>query len=469
MLIKLDCVDLERPNSMVQYEFCTKTHQVMLNGVRQSFEECKKDPRLSYHEPVMAFASKDKTFRDANIQGYSLQPEITPYSQENPLIGKSRTISKLSIQLGLACNYQCKYCLQAQNRADAIKVPSREEIDAFLLKFREAGIHLDPNAMVDLWGGEPLVYWRALKSLVPQLRAMFGEKIRLSLFTNGVLLTDEITDFLIKYHVQVHISHDGPGFALRDKTNPLFDKETKEKWLNLHEKSRLAGVPMSFFAVLHQGNCDLFELRGYFDKYFSPHVHLDFGGAASETENLHEESIIDEEQANVLRWSMLRAVVTEPGKWPGLERRVFNLMGRLVHQIPPGGIRYHCNAVDESVLCVDIQGNILSCQNRSASTHKIGSLTEYEAIKNPFFTHWKLRPDCADCLVLGACKGGCPDISDQAMARCCVNDWAFHYGVFTVAWFLLTGTIIQRIDPLPKFLLRRQKVVPIHKENEKGE
>lgn len=42
MLIKLDCVDLERPNSMVQYEFCTKTHQVMLNGVRQSFEECKK-------------------------------------------------------------------------------------------------------------------------------------------------------------------------------------------------------------------------------------------------------------------------------------------------------------------------------------------------------------------------------------------------------------------------------------------
>lgn len=469
MLIKLDCVDLERPDSMVQYEFCTKTHQVMLNGVRQSFEECKKDPRLSYHEPVMAFASKDKTFRDANIQGYSLQPEITPYSQENPLIGKSRTISKLSIQLGLACNYQCKYCLQAQNRADAIKVPSREEIDDFLLKFREAGIHLDPNAMVDLWGGEPLVYWKALKSLVPQLRAMFGEKIRLSLFTNGVLLTDEITDFLIKYRVQVHISHDGPGFALRDKTNPLFDKETKEKWLNLHEKSRLAGVPMSFFAVLHQGNCDLFELRGYFDKYFSPHVHLDFGGAASETENLHEESIIDEEQANVLRWSMLRAVVTEPGKWPGLERRVFNLMGRLVHQIPPGGIRYHCNAVDESVLCVDIQGNILSCQNRSASTHKIGSLTEYEAIKNPFFTHWKLRPDCADCLVLGACKGGCPDISDQAMARCCVNDWAFHYGVFTVAWFLLTGTIIQRIAPLPKFLLRRQKVVPIHKENEKGE
>lgn len=226
---------------------------------------------------------------------------------------------------------------------------------------------------------------------------------------------------------------------------------------------------MSFFAVLHQGNCDLFELRGYFDKYFSPHVHLDFGGAASETENLHEESVIDEEQANVLRWSMLRAVVTEPGKWPGLERRVFNLMGRLVHQIPPGGIRYHCNAVDESVLCVDIQGNILSCQNRSASTHKIGSLKEYEAIKNPFFTHWKLRPDCADCLVLGACKGGCPDISDQAMARCCVNDWAFHYGVFTVAWFLLTGTIIQRIDPPPKFLLRRQKVVPIHKENEKGE
>ena len=461
MLIKLHCIKPDHQEEKRVYEFCTETHRVKFKGKFLSFQEFKNDARLNYHESVMAFASRDKAFREANLKQFDQLSVATPYSKESPLIGKSKVISKLSIQLGLACNYRCQYCLQAQDRAEAIKVPTENEVEAFLTKLSDAGIQLVPDALVDIWGGEPLVYWKTVKALVPRLRQRFGDRLRISLFTNGVLLTDDMADFLVRYRVQVHISHDGPGFKLRDKKDPFSDPEIKKRWMNLYEKSKAVGIPMSFFAVIHQGNCDLFVLRDYFAKHFSPEVHLDFGGAASETENLPEASIIDSEQADVLRWSMLRAVVEEPGRWRGLERRVFNLMGRLIHQVSPASIRYHCNAVDEGVLCVDIHGNVLSCQNRSASTHRIGELATYEEIHNPHFIHWKYRPDCSDCLVLGACKGGCPDLSDQALARCCVNDWAFHFGIFTTAWFLLTGTIIKQVNPVPAFLSERRKFFQI--------
>lgn len=199
-------------------------------------------------------------------------------------------------------------------------------------------------------------------------------------------------------------------------------------------------------------NCDLFALRDYFRVNFHPEVRFDFGGAVSEYGDLPASCLIGPEAAETLRQTVLRAVTEEPGKWTGLERRVFNLMGRLIHKTPLETIRYHCNAVDEAVLCVDLKGRVLSCQNRPSSGYTIGSLSDYGHIENHLFTHWSLRPHCRDCLVLGACKGGCPDLSDAELTHCCPNDWAFHFAVFTAAWYLLTGTVIESVEPLPPFL-----------------
>ncbi len=452
-----------------RFEFDNSTNSVRLienNSVlldSTTLEELYGDnPRFRKHESALAFASTDHTFKQRHSRSMATDvSEDAKYSHENPILGKSKEVSKLRIQLGLACNYQCSYCLQANHRDHAIKVANQETVETFLKKLDQAGISLTPHGMIDLWGGEPLVYWKTIKHLVPRLREKYGYEVEISLFTNGVLLKEEIINFLVEYRVKVHISHDGPGFSLRDQADPLFDPDIKKQWLDLYRKSADIGIPMAFFSVIQPGNCDLFALRAFFKTNFSPDVHFDFGGVASETEFLPNECLIQEKEGEILRQSMLRAVVDEPGVWKGLERRVFNLMGRLIHQVPVAGIRYHCNAVDDEILCVDLNGVVLSCQNRPASSHSIGHLDQFEKISNPYFLHWSHRRVCKDCLVLSSCKGGCPDLSNVAFEKCCQNEWFFHFGIFTVAWYLLTGTIINSVSPRPSFL--KKTIIPLAK------
>lgn len=452
-----------------RFEFDNVTNSVKLTGKNTvllnstTFEELYgENPRFRKHESALAFSSTDYAFKQRHSRSIvTSMPEEERYSYENPILGKSKEVSKLRIQLGLACNYQCRYCLQASHRDQAIKVSGIEKVETFLRKIDKAGIRLTEHGMIDLWGGEPLVYWKTIKHLVPRLREKYGYEVDISIFTNGVLLKEEIINFLLDYRVKVQISHDGSGFSLRNQADPLFNPSVKKQWLDLYRKSIDIGIPMTFFSVIQPGNCDLFALRAYFQSNFSPDIHFDFGGAASETEFLPNECLIREKEGEILRQSMLRAVVEEPGVWKGLERRVFNLMGRLIHQVPVTGIRYHCNAVDEAVLCVDLNGVVLSCQNRPAASHSIGHLDQFEEISNPYFLHWSYRRICKDCLVLSSCKGGCPDLSNVAFERCCQNEWFFHFGIFTVAWYLLTGTIIKSISPRPSFL--KEPVIPLVK------
>ena len=433
----------------IDFRFDNMDHSVFdATGKRIDFKELfKRDvpSRLARHESTLSAASETEVAkrRLCNSLDAAHAETAFQFSPNRPLQGKSRHISKLKIQLGFACNYRCRYCLQADNRGLKEKQPEAEDIDRFLAMFDAAGIELFPDGLIDLWGGEPLVYWKTLKTLIPRLRARWGERTVISLFTNGVLLDRSMTDFLLAHRVKVSISHDGTGFALRHPTDPLDDDKIRSEWLYLFEKSRALQIPMAFFSVINPLNCDLFAQRDFFARRFSPEVSFAFGGAAGEFGHLPADCLLDSNAAGTLRDSVLRAVVTEPGMWPGIERRVLNLIGRFIHRTPSRQIRYHCNAADPGVLCVNLKGDVLSCQNRAAPAFSIGHLTRYDEVSNGLFRHWSARRQCPQCLVLGACKGGCPDLTDSEQARCCINDHAFHFAFFYAAWFLLTETLIE--------------------------
>ncbi|MDO4937581.1 MAG: radical SAM protein [Sutterellaceae bacterium] len=410
--------------------------------------ELMADERFARHESVLSYANPSQAFQDRfNDRLDATQKSAFAYSPDNPLKGKSRQVSKLKIQLGLACNYRCSYCLQSADRAQKLPYPTIDRCQSFFDMMQRNQVVVDPNGIVDLWGGEPLVYWDAVTYMVKEIRRRWGWGIKLNIFTNGTLITDDKSQFFAQYRVFINISHDGPGFAFRHNADPLNDPTIRQRWLNLLDWTRQAGCPMAFFAVINPMNCDLFALRDYFRQKFEPQTVIAFGGAASEWADIPQTCLIDERQSKVLRESMLKAMLEEPGQWPGIERRVFNMMGRIIHQTPADRIRYHCNAVDPKVLCVSIDGTVLSCQNRTAPKYAIGTLDDFDNIENRLFTHFSHRAICRDCLVLGACKGGCPDLKESEQARCCTNDFAFQYAVFYCAWFLLTGTLIESVTP----------------------
>lgn len=386
---------------------------------------------------------KDPRFKDS--RGVGMLRVRKDFCPERPIVGKNRRVSRLKIQLGTACNYHCKYCMQASYRTQ-VKQATPEQVQAFVDNLKEQGITFTQNGGIQLWGGEPLVYIKTLRILIPLLRKAYGNAIMMSVVTNGSLLTREIVDFFIQYRVQVVISHDAQGFSLRDDKDPLFDAEKKSVWLYLLEKSREAHIEMSFNVVLTPANADLFAIREFFDKNFARNVRFSIEGivtAESDAVNTH----FTAEKARMLDNSIFKAIVQDWENWPQLMEYVESLLARIVHRSPANTIHGKCEAPSHSVLITDLFGRIISCQNRDASRYTIGSLNDLKNVRNNHLTHWSQRAYCKNCPFLSSCKGSCPHMTDEELKTTCKNEALLHQAIFSATWFCLTGHIVLGIAP----------------------
>ena len=79
------------------------------------------------------------------------------------------------------------------------------------------------NLEVDFFGGEPLMNWQVVKDLVAYGRSLeepFHKKFRFTLTTNGVLLNDEVLEFVNREMSNVVLSIDGRK-EVHDKMRPF--------------------------------------------------------------------------------------------------------------------------------------------------------------------------------------------------------------------------------------------------------
>ena len=386
--------------------------------------------------------------RFGGVQDRFSNAPALPCGKLRPIAGKDRVLSKLKIQLGLACNTNCRYCMQAPWRqAGEEPQPSEAEIDRFLDSLSEAGIRLRPKGRIEIWGGEPLVYIRTLRILLPKLRERFGRECVISLFTNGLLLTRETADLLLTHRVTVRISHDGPGQSLRG-VDPIEDPKIFEVWKHLFAESRRAGNPLEFHAVITPMNADLERVVDFFREKFGSEAEVGFEGVVSQTGACAEDCGFTEESARVLSASVFNAAMNR--SIPDLMPFIDELLGRMVHRVPASRLGIRCEAGSRSVLTVDLKGRIGSCQNRPVGRFPVGTVKDLEHASNPHLTHWSLRPNCRDCLVLHSCKGGCPHLSDSEAQAACTNEFVFHSAVFASVWHLLTERIITGVEEIPE-------------------
>lgn len=121
-------------------------------------------------------------------------------------------IKALCLHVAHTCNLKCDYCFAGQGRyhgADALMSleTAKRSID-FLLEHSGARRNLE----VDFFGGEPLLNMDVVKKTVEYARrkeGAFGKNVRFTLTTNGVLLSDEITEFCNREISNVVLSLDG--------------------------------------------------------------------------------------------------------------------------------------------------------------------------------------------------------------------------------------------------------------------
>ena len=121
-------------------------------------------------------------------------------------------IKALCLHVAHACNLACSYCFAGQGNYQGRAALMSLEVGKKALDFlvQNAGEHR--HLEVDFFGGEPLLNWPVVKDLVRygrELEKISNKVFRFTLTTNGVLLDDEVTEFLNREMYNVVLSLDG--------------------------------------------------------------------------------------------------------------------------------------------------------------------------------------------------------------------------------------------------------------------
>lgn len=130
-------------------------------------------------------------------------------------------IERIYIKLGSNCNLHCKYC-----HSEKILKEFNPNILPILKE-------LNPK-QISFGGGEPLLYWDTIKTIVEYI----GSSTTYKIVTNGTLFTDEIINFCNKYNFLIYISIDGFN-SMRDNSVPI-------KW-NLISRLNFSGTAVTFY------------------------------------------------------------------------------------------------------------------------------------------------------------------------------------------------------------------------------
>jgi len=388
---------------------------------------------LTYNTDPCALTWEDGTPVDLKRFAYNYvdapsQSDQIAFGKDTPVVSKASP-RVLKIQLGLGCNYSCSYCSQGGQKEEATSSKDAEEFD-----FKWVS---GCPEKVELWGGEPLLYWKKIEALVPKIHAEFG-KIRISIVTNGTLLTKERVDWLYDKGFTMAISHDGPGQHLRGE-DPLQDPEKLAVWCYAFEKF---GERISINSVLTAYNHDLFDLWMWFEERLGTvklnveDIVTDYGGAKMSDEDLMKvyESVKKHASSGL-------ALV-----FPRVRFAVQQFMETLAIKKPLFGASQVCQMDRKDYVAVDLKGNVLTCQNAGAQDHTIGNIADLGAVKLDTATSYMNRPNCKSCPVVHLCYGSCMFLEGKDFDSSCRASYWYNRALIEGAIKLLTGSEVFTIS-----------------------
>ena len=287
---------------------------------------------------------------------------------------------------------------------------------------------------IELWGGEPLLYWKKIEILVPALKEKFPNA-KFSIITNGSLLTREITDQLKAWGFSMAISHDGPGQHIRGE-DPF---EDPKKFANIEYAQRVFHPRFSFNAVLTPASHSVPEIIDWFQDYF-PDCNVGFEGVVHSYGN-DPASIFTIEQLEKFSDTLAHQLIDGSALRSGaLREKLKRAIEPIVNERPSEVLFQKCGMDLPEYLAVDLKGNVMTCQNVGAKgNHKIGTVDDFDNIALNTSRHWSKRPECQSCPVLQLCQGGCMYQGGDNWTHSCNAEFYYNLAFFRAALFALTG------------------------------
>lgn len=129
-----------------------------------------------------------------------------------PKYNPQNVVKALCLHVAHDCNLRCKYCFASQGDFKGDRSLMTFETGKKALDFLLQNSGNRRNLEVDFFGGEPLMNFDLVKKLVAYGREeekKYDKHFRFTITTNGVLLDDEIQDFINENMDNVVLSIDG--------------------------------------------------------------------------------------------------------------------------------------------------------------------------------------------------------------------------------------------------------------------
>ncbi|MGI6001487.1 MAG: thioether cross-link-forming SCIFF peptide maturase [Candidatus Merdisoma sp.] len=136
---------------------------------------------------------------------------------------RSTVVKALCLHIAHDCNLACRYCFAEEGEYHGRRALMSYEVGKQALDFLITNSGNRRNLEVDFFGGEPLMNWQVVKDLVAYGREqekLHDKKFRFTLTTNGVLLNDEVQEFVNREMSNVVLSIDGRK-EVNDKMRPF--------------------------------------------------------------------------------------------------------------------------------------------------------------------------------------------------------------------------------------------------------
>ena len=136
---------------------------------------------------------------------------------------RQTVVKALCLHIAHDCNLACRYCFAEEGEYHGRRALMSFEVGKKALDFLVKNSGNRVNLEVDFFGGEPLMNWDVVKRLVAYGRSLeepYHKKFRFTLTTNGILLNDEIQEFLNREMSNVVLSIDGRR-EVNDRMRPF--------------------------------------------------------------------------------------------------------------------------------------------------------------------------------------------------------------------------------------------------------
>lgn len=321
-------------------------------------------------------------------------------------------VKAMCLNIAHDCNLRCEYCFAStgdfgKGRKLMTFETGKKAIDFLLEKSADR-----QTLELDFFGGEPLMNFDVVKQIVEYARskeAEYNKKFRFTITTNGLLLNDEITEYINREMSNVVLSIDGRK-CVNDKVRKRVDGSGCYDTI----------LPKFKKVVEGRGDKDYY-VRGTFTKY-----NLDF---ADDVYALYNEGfdqisiepvVGDPKQPYALTEKELFAAFNEyeklavrmlDGEKKGEKFNFFHFMIDL-DQGPCAIKRLRGCGCGNDYIAITPDGDIYPChQFVGMEDFKMGNIDEGTfdlEMKNRFASaHIYTKPECKKCWAKFYCSGGC--------------------------------------------------------------